>query len=146
MRAGGSAVGGLAGGRRSARAAGWGSWALFRQGCAARRRQCERAHRAGDRRPRGAEPGRIRPRTHRNQRHRERETTEGALRHIEEANESAGYEPGEDIAIAMDPAATELYKDGMYRFLGEAAERSASEMVDYLDRLCSRYPAISIGG
>jgi len=71
-------------------------------------------------------------------------TTEDALKLLVEAIESAGYAPGEDIAIAMDPAATELYKDGMYRFLGEAAERSASEMVDYLDRLCSRYPIISI--
>ena len=71
-------------------------------------------------------------------------TTEDALKLLVEAIESAGYAPGEDIAIAMDPAATELYKDGMYRFLGEAEQRSASEMVDYLDRLCSRYPIISI--
>ena len=71
-------------------------------------------------------------------------STEDALKLLVEAIESAGYVPGEDIAIAMDPAATELYEDGMYRFLGEAAERSASEMVDYLDRLCSRYPIISI--
>ena len=71
-------------------------------------------------------------------------STEDALKLLVEAIESAGYVPGEDIAIAMDPAATELYEDGMYRFLGEAAERSTSEMVDYLDRLCSRYPIVSI--
>ena len=71
-------------------------------------------------------------------------TTEEALKLLLEAIESAGYTPGEDIAIAMDPAATELYRDGMYRFLGETTERSTSEMVDYLDRLCSRYPIISI--
>lgn len=71
-------------------------------------------------------------------------TTEDALTLLVEAIERAGYAPGEDIAIAMDPAATELYKDGVYRFLGEATERSTSEMVDYLERLCSRYPVISI--
>ena len=71
-------------------------------------------------------------------------STEDALKLLVEAIESAGYAPGEDIAIAMDPAATELYEDGMYRFLGEAAERGTSEMVDYLDRLCSRYPIVSI--
>jgi len=71
-------------------------------------------------------------------------STEDALKLLVEAIESAGYAPGEDIAIAMDPAATELYEDGMYRFLGEAAERGTSEMVDYLDRLCGRYPIVSI--
>ena len=71
-------------------------------------------------------------------------TTDEALKLLVEAIESAGYVPGDDIAIAMDPAATELYSDGTYRFLGEAAERSPSEMVDYLDRLCGRFPIISI--
>jgi len=71
-------------------------------------------------------------------------TTDEALKLLVEAIESAGYVPGDDIAIAMDPAATELYSDGTYRFLGEAAERSTSEMVDYLDRLCGRFPIISI--
>ena len=71
-------------------------------------------------------------------------TTDDALSLLLEAIEGAGYAPGEDIAIAMDPAATELYKDGTYRFPGEATDRSTAEMVDYLDGLCSRYPIVSI--
>jgi enolase len=71
-------------------------------------------------------------------------TTEEALALLVEAIESAGYTPGEDIAIAMDPAATELYEDGIYRFPGEGAQRSSAEMVDYLERLTSRYPIVSI--
>ena len=71
-------------------------------------------------------------------------TTEDALRLLVEAIESAGYKPGDDIAIAMDPAATELYKDETYRFAGEGAERNSSEMVGYLDELSKRYPIVSI--
>jgi enolase len=71
-------------------------------------------------------------------------TTDDALSLLLEAIEGAGYAPGEDIAIAMDPAATELYRDGRYRFPGEATDRSTAEMVDYLDGLCSRYPVVSI--
>jgi len=71
-------------------------------------------------------------------------TTDDALSLLLEAIEGAGYAPGEDIAIAMDPAATELYKEGTYRFPGEATDRSTAEMVDYLDGLCSRYPIVSI--
>jgi enolase len=71
-------------------------------------------------------------------------TTEEALALLVEAIGSAGYAPGDDIAIAMDPAATELYKDGVYRFLGERAERKSAEMVDYLDHLSGRYPIFSI--
>jgi len=71
-------------------------------------------------------------------------TTEEALALLVEAVESAGYAPGEDIAIAMDPAATELYKEGVYGFPGEGTERRSAGMVDYLDRLASRYPIVSI--
>jgi enolase len=71
-------------------------------------------------------------------------TADDALTLLVEAIEGAGYEAGDDIAIAIDPASSELYKDGAYRFLGEAAERSSAEMVDYLDRLTSRYPVIML--
>lgn len=71
-------------------------------------------------------------------------TTEDALRLLVEAIESAGYKPGDDIAIAMDPAATELYKDETYRFAGEGTERRSNEMVSYLHDLSNRYPIVSI--
>jgi enolase len=71
-------------------------------------------------------------------------TTEDALSLLAEAITAAGYAPGEDIAIAMDPAATELYRDGAYRFSGEGTQRSSAEMVEYLDGLTSRYPIVSI--
>jgi len=67
-----------------------------------------------------------------------------AVEIILEAIGQAGYRAGEQVALALDPAASELYSDGTYRFLGEAAERSPSAMVDYLDRLCDRFPIISI--
>ena len=70
--------------------------------------------------------------------------TEEALSLLAEAITAAGYAPGKDIAIAMDPAATELYKDGVYWFSGEGTQRSSAEMVEYLDGLTSRYPIVSI--
>jgi enolase len=71
-------------------------------------------------------------------------TTEEALTLLVEAIERAGYKPGDDIAIAMDPAATELYKDETYRFSGEGVERNSGGMVDYLREMSGRYPVVSI--
>ena len=71
-------------------------------------------------------------------------STEDALDLLTRAIEDAGYAPGRDIAIALDPAATELYKDGRYQFAGEGRERSPSQMVEYYDRLCAAYPIVSI--
>ncbi|HET6947480.1 MAG TPA: phosphopyruvate hydratase [bacterium] len=71
-------------------------------------------------------------------------TTEEALDLLTRAIDDAGYTPGSDIAIALDPAATELYEDGRYRFAGEGRERTPSQLVEYYDRLCAAYPIVSI--
>lgn len=58
------------------------------------------------------------------------------------AIEKAGYKPGEQIALAMDVAASEFYKDGQYIYDGSA--HSPAEFIDYLDKLVSQYPIVSI--
>lgn len=67
-----------------------------------------------------------------------------ALECIVLAIESAGYQPGTDVKIALDVAATELYKDGKYILAAEGLEKTAADMVDYYAELCDRYPIISI--
>ncbi|HAG03901.1 MAG TPA: phosphopyruvate hydratase [Lachnospiraceae bacterium] len=81
-------------------------------------------------------------------------TSDDVLDNIIEAIEAAGYKPGEQIRIAMDPASSELYNeaDGLYHFPGETkakgAEteivRTSEEMVEYYAALCEKYPIISI--
>lgn len=71
-------------------------------------------------------------------------TNEEAIQVIVEAIEKAGYEPGQDAFIALDPAASELYQDGRYNFEGEGVVRSSEEMVDYYEGLVNNYPIISI--
>jgi enolase 1/2/3 len=71
-------------------------------------------------------------------------TNETALELLVEAIEAAGREPGAEIAIALDPAASELWKDGSYHLNGEGRELSPSEMVQYWVDLCGRYPIVSI--
>lgn len=70
--------------------------------------------------------------------------TEDALGVIMQAIEAAGYQPGEDIYLALDPAMSELYKNGKYFFEREGGEKSREELVDFWVDLCSRYPIISI--
>lgn len=70
------------------------------------------------------------------------ESNAAALDLLIEAIEQAGYKPGEDIALALDVAATELYQESHYQF--EGGSRSAAEMTDYYDTLLSRYPIVSI--
>lgn len=65
-----------------------------------------------------------------------------ALDLLIEAIKKAGYEPGKQVAIALDVASTEFYKDGMYHFDGKA--HSAAETIDYLEKLTQEYPIISI--
>lgn len=65
-----------------------------------------------------------------------------ALEVIVEAIKAAGYKPGEDVALAMDVAATELYKDGKYVIEGVA--KTAEEMIAYYEQLVERFPIISI--
>src|SRR5260221_10690560 len=67
-----------------------------------------------------------------------------ALDYILKAIEQAGYEPGEDVALALDVAATELFKDNIYNFKGEKAKFKAPDLVDYYIKLCENYPIISI--
>ena len=61
-----------------------------------------------------------------------------------EAIERAGYTPGEEIAIALDPATSELYNDGAYHLAGEGQVLSADEMAGYWADLVDRYPIVSI--
>ena len=60
------------------------------------------------------------------------------------AIEAAGYRPGEEIAIALDPAASEFFSDGAYRLAGEDRVLSSAEMVDYWEQLVDRYPIVLI--
>lgn len=61
---------------------------------------------------------------------------------IIEAIELAGYQPGEEIAIALDVAASELFEDGRYKLSG--AELTSDELIDHLERLVDRYPIVSV--
>jgi enolase len=68
-----------------------------------------------------------------------------ALDVIVEAIEAAGYRPGDDIALALDPAASEFYRDGAYVLEAEGGEpRSASDMVSFYRDLIDRYPIVSL--
>jgi len=67
-----------------------------------------------------------------------------AFEYIIRAITAAGYEPGRDIALAIDPAASEFYKDGKYVFSGEKRILSSAELIDYYADMCSRFPLVSI--
>jgi len=67
-----------------------------------------------------------------------------AIEFILKAVETAGYKPGEDIALALDAASTEFYKDGKYEMKGEGKTLDSGGMVDYLVDLATRYPILSI--
>ncbi|GIU86377.1 MAG: enolase 1 [Acidimicrobiia bacterium] len=71
-------------------------------------------------------------------------SNEEALRLLVAAIEAAGYRPGEEIALALDVAATELHEEGTYALAGEGRRFTASEFGDYLAGLCDRYPIVSI--
>ena len=72
-------------------------------------------------------------------------SNEAALDVVMEAIGAAGYEPGRDVAIALDVAASELYKDGAYVFKkGDGSRRSAAELVDLYAGWVDRYPIVSI--
>ena len=71
-------------------------------------------------------------------------TNEDAILILIEAIEKAGYRPGDDIAIAMDPAMSELYRDGAYHLTGEGKVLSPAEMVAYWTRIVNSYPVVSI--
>ena len=71
-------------------------------------------------------------------------TNQAALDIIVEAITAAGYEPGVDVALALDPATTELYHDGAYDLEGEGRTLDTAGMVDFWVDLVDRYPIISI--
>jgi enolase len=69
---------------------------------------------------------------------------ETAVKVLIEAIESTGRTPGRDIAIALDPASSEFFRDGAYHLDGEGRVLSSAEMVDYWADLCDRYPIVSL--
>jgi len=71
-------------------------------------------------------------------------SNEEAITTILEAIKAAGYEAGKDVFIALDVAATEMYKDGKYHFEGEGVVKSTDEMIEFYAELASKYPIISI--
>ena len=72
------------------------------------------------------------------------ESNEAPLQLLVAAIEAAGYRPGADVAIALDPASSEFFVDGAYRLAGEGRTLSLPELVDYWERLIGRYPIVSL--
>ncbi len=73
------------------------------------------------------------------------QTATEALDFIVRAIEKAGYKPGDDVAIALDPASSEFFKDGYYVYAGEGGKkRGPAEQVAYLKELIGKYPIVSI--
>lgn len=71
-------------------------------------------------------------------------SNEEALALIVGAIEKAGFKPGKDIALALDPASSEFYSNGKYNLTKEGRSLSREEMVDYYVQLCDNYPIVSI--
>jgi enolase len=71
-------------------------------------------------------------------------SAEAALDLIVQAIEKAGYKPGGDVMLALDPAASEFYKDGAYVYAGENKTRSKQQQADYLASLIKSYPIVSV--
>jgi enolase len=72
------------------------------------------------------------------------QSAEEALSFVMKAIETAGYRPGQDVLLALDPASTEFFKNGSYVYEGEGKTRSKEEQAKYLAELVSRYPIASI--
>jgi enolase len=71
-------------------------------------------------------------------------SNEEALQMLVAGIEAAGYTPGEDVAIALDPATSEVFRDGAYVLEHEGRSLSAAELADYWSELADRYPILSI--
>ncbi|MEG0970724.1 MAG: phosphopyruvate hydratase [Acidaminococcaceae bacterium] len=71
-------------------------------------------------------------------------SNEEAIEVIVEAIKKAGYVPGTDVMIALDVAASEIYKGGKYHLTGEGVVKTAAQMVEYYAGLCEKYPIVSI--
>jgi enolase len=72
------------------------------------------------------------------------DSNEAPLELLVAAIEAAGYRPGADVAIALDPASSEFFVDGAYRLAGEGRTLSSGELVDYWEGLIDRYPIVSL--
>ena len=71
-------------------------------------------------------------------------SAEAAIEFVLAAIGKAGYRAGADVALALDPAASEFFRDGAYRYKGEGKTRSIAQQVDYLAGLVKTYPIVSI--
>ena len=71
-------------------------------------------------------------------------SNEDAIKYIIRAIEKAGFKPGKDVYIALDPASSEFFEDGKYNLKGEGKVLTSKEMVDYYEELVKKYPIISI--
>ena len=71
-------------------------------------------------------------------------SNEEPLKLIVEAIKRAGYEPGKDIGIVLDPASSEIYEDGFYNLRTEGRKLTSDEMVEFYKGLCAKYPIVSI--
>jgi len=71
-------------------------------------------------------------------------STDEAIGFILKAIEKAGYRPGEDVALALDAASTEFFKNGKYELAGEGKSLTSEQFAKYLSDLCDRYPILSI--
>ena len=71
-------------------------------------------------------------------------SNEAALTELISGIEAAGYRPGDDVAIALDPATSEIYSDGVYDLKHEGRKLSSEEMVDYWEAIVDKYPVVSI--
>jgi enolase len=72
------------------------------------------------------------------------ESNEAALQAVISGIEAAGYKPGEDLAIALDPAVSEIYENGAYVLEHEGRTLSSDELASYWADLCDRYPILSL--
>jgi len=72
------------------------------------------------------------------------ESNEAALQALVAGIEAAGYTPGDDVAIALDPATSEIYEGGVYDLEHEGRKLSSEELAGYWAEMCSRYPILSI--
>jgi enolase len=72
------------------------------------------------------------------------QSADAALAFVMKAIEKAGYKPGEQVALALDTASTEFFKNGVYDYEGEGKKRPKDEQVRYLADLVARYPIVSI--
>ena len=72
------------------------------------------------------------------------DSNEAPLELLVSAISSAGYQPGDDVAICVDPAASEFFKEGRYELAGEGRSLSSEEMVEYWSTIPDRYPVVSL--